>query len=45
MKRNLAEKTTLVDHITLSDGLAAVSVFIEPVTKDMLKHPYLVSFY
>ncbi len=35
MKRNLAEKTTLVDHITLSDGLAAVSVFIEPVTKDM----------
>ena len=35
MKRNLAEKTTLVDHIALSDGLATVSIFIEPVTKDM----------
>lgn len=34
MKRNLTEKTTLVDHIALSDGLATVSVFIEPVVKD-----------
>lgn len=35
MKRNLTERTTLVDHIALSDGLATVSIFIEPVTKDM----------
>ena len=34
MKRNLTEKTTLVDHIALSDGLATVSVFIEPIAKD-----------
>lgn len=34
MKRNLAEKTALVDHIAVSDGLATVSVFIEPVSKD-----------
>ena len=34
MKRNLAEKPTLVDHIALSDGLATVSVFIEPITQD-----------
>jgi sigma-E factor negative regulatory protein RseB len=34
MKRNLTEKATLVDHIALSDGLATVSVFIEPVVKD-----------
>lgn len=34
MKRNLTEKTTLVDHIALSDGLATVSVFIEPIVKD-----------
>ena len=34
MKRNLADKPTLVDHIALSDGLATVSVFIEPITQD-----------
>jgi len=34
MKRNLAERPTLVDHIALSDGLATVSVFIEPITQD-----------
>lgn len=34
MKRNLTEKATLVDHIALSDGLATVSVFIEPIVKD-----------
>ena len=31
MKRNLSGKSMLVNHIALSDGLAAVSVFIEPV--------------
>ncbi len=35
MKRNLTEKSTLVDHIALSDGLATVSIFIEPITKDV----------
>ncbi len=34
MKRNLTEKSTLVDHITLSDGLATVSIFVEPIIKD-----------
>ncbi len=34
MKRNLTEKSSLVDHIALSDGLATVSIFIEPVIKD-----------
>lgn len=34
MKRNLAEKPIPVDHIALSDGLATVSVFIEPITMD-----------
>ncbi|MBS0586574.1 MAG: MucB/RseB C-terminal domain-containing protein [Proteobacteria bacterium] len=34
MKRNLTEKTALVDHIAVSDGLATVSVFIEPISKD-----------
>lgn len=34
MKRNLTEKPTLVDHIALSDGLATVSIFIEPIIKD-----------
>jgi sigma-E factor negative regulatory protein RseB len=33
MKRNLSGKSTPVSHIALSDGLAAVSVFIEPVSK------------
>ena len=34
MKRNLTEKSILVDHIALSDGLATVSIFIEPIIKD-----------
>ena len=34
MKRNLAEKIALVDHIAISDGFATVSVFIEPIGKD-----------
>jgi sigma-E factor negative regulatory protein RseB len=33
MKRNLSGKSTPVYHIALSDGLAAVSVFIEPISK------------
>ncbi|MGH8685532.1 MAG: MucB/RseB C-terminal domain-containing protein [Nitrosospira sp.] len=33
MKRNLSAKSSPVSHIALSDGLAAVSVFIEPVSK------------
>ncbi|MDQ3185503.1 MAG: MucB/RseB C-terminal domain-containing protein [Pseudomonadota bacterium] len=33
MKRNLSGKSMPVSHIALSDGLAAVSVFIEPVSK------------
>lgn len=35
MKRNLTDKSILVDHIALSDGLATVSIFIEPIIKDM----------
>lgn len=35
MKRNLSGKSKPVGHIALSDGLAAVSVFIEPVSKDL----------
>ncbi|SFE65681.1 MucB/RseB C-terminal domain-containing protein [Nitrosomonas sp. Nm166] len=34
MKRNLIEKSVLVDHIALSDGLATISIFIEPILKD-----------
>jgi sigma-E factor negative regulatory protein RseB len=34
MKRNLSGKPTPVRHIALSDGLAAVSVFIEPMEKN-----------
>ncbi|HNP26011.1 MAG TPA: MucB/RseB C-terminal domain-containing protein [Nitrosomonas sp.] len=34
MKRNLVGKSLMVDHIVLSDELASVSVFIEPVKKD-----------
>lgn len=34
MKRNLTEKSALVDHIALSDGLATVSIFVEPIIKD-----------
>ena len=32
MKRNLSGKSMPVNHIALSDGLAAISVFIEPVS-------------
>ncbi|MBY0473449.1 MAG: MucB/RseB C-terminal domain-containing protein [Nitrosomonas sp.] len=35
MKRNLTEKPVFVDHIALSDGLATVSVFIEPIADDV----------
>ncbi len=34
MKRNLSGKASPISHIALSDGLAAVSVFIEPVSKN-----------
>ena len=34
MKRNLAGKSVLIDHIALSDGLATVSVFIEPISDE-----------
>lgn len=33
VKRSFSGKSSPVSHITLSDGLAAVSVFIEPVAK------------
>ena len=32
MKRNLSGKSMPVNHIALSDGIAAISVFIEPVS-------------
>ncbi|TXI18746.1 MAG: transcriptional regulator [Nitrosomonas sp.] len=34
MRRNLIDKSTLIDHIALSDGVATVSIFIEPLVKD-----------
>lgn len=34
MRRNLTEKSPLVDHVALSDGLATVSIFIESLKKD-----------
>ncbi|MDH5479376.1 MAG: MucB/RseB C-terminal domain-containing protein [Nitrosomonas sp.] len=37
MKRNLTGDKVLVDHIALSDGLATVSVFIEPITKNSVQ--------
>lgn len=33
MRRNLVDKSMLVDHIVLSDELASVSIFIEPIDK------------
>ena len=33
MKRSIAGRTAMVSHIVYSDGLAAVSVFIEPLPK------------
>ncbi|MDR4514209.1 MucB/RseB C-terminal domain-containing protein [Nitrosomonas sp.] len=35
MKRKLVGKSTMVDHIVLSDDLASVSVFIEPIQADV----------
>ncbi len=35
MRRNLTEKSPLVDHVALSDGLATVSIFIESLKKDV----------
>lgn len=43
MKRNLVGKLALVDHIALSDGLATVSVFIEPITEKSA--PLVPGFY
>jgi sigma-E factor negative regulatory protein RseB len=37
VKRSLSGKSTPVSHIALSDGLAAVSVFIEPADKNDYK--------
>ncbi len=34
MRRKLAGKSVMVDHIVLSDELASVSVFIEPIDKN-----------
>ncbi|MGZ0018515.1 MucB/RseB C-terminal domain-containing protein [Nitrosomonas sp. wSCUT-2] len=34
MKRKLTEKSTLVDHVALTDGLATVSIFIESIDKN-----------
>ncbi|MCH9691859.1 MAG: MucB/RseB C-terminal domain-containing protein [Gammaproteobacteria bacterium] len=39
MKRVLSEKATLVDHIALTDGLATVSVFIEPILENTFLPP------
>ncbi|SFP36673.1 sigma E regulatory protein, MucB/RseB [Nitrosomonas cryotolerans] len=33
MKRNIAGKSTPINHIALSDGLATVSIFIEPISE------------
>jgi sigma-E factor negative regulatory protein RseB len=38
MKRSIAGRTTMVSHIVYSDGLAAVSVFIEPLPKARIAH-------
>ncbi|SES84734.1 sigma E regulatory protein, MucB/RseB [Nitrosomonas marina] len=34
MRRKLAGKSTMIDHIVLSDDIATVSIFIEPVKTD-----------
>jgi len=36
MKRNLIGKTSLIDHIVLSDELASVSVFVESFNKELV---------
>jgi sigma-E factor negative regulatory protein RseB len=38
MKRSIAGRTAMVSHIVYSDGLAAVSVFIEPLPKARIAH-------
>lgn len=38
MKRSIAGRNTMVSHIVYSDGLAAVSVFIEPLPKARIAH-------
>lgn len=44
MKRNLVDKSMLVDHIVLSDELASVSVFVEPIDDKETSSP-LPGFY
>lgn len=38
MKRTIAGRAIMVSHIVYSDGLAAVSVFIEPLPKVLIAH-------
>ncbi|MGH8621086.1 MAG: MucB/RseB C-terminal domain-containing protein [Burkholderiales bacterium] len=49
MKRSIAGRTAMVSHIVYSDGLAAISVFIEPLPKTRpaksLSHQGAVSIY
>jgi len=49
LKRSIAGRTVMVSHIVYSDGLAAVSVFIEPLTKarpaQSLSHQGAVNIY
>jgi sigma-E factor negative regulatory protein RseB len=39
MKRNMAGKTAPVSHLVFSDGLAAISVFIEPLPPGKVVNP------
>lgn len=43
MKRHLAGKPMLIDHIALSDDIATISVFIEPILEDT--PPPITGFY
>jgi len=49
LKRTIAGRSVMVSHIVYSDGLAAVSVFIEPLPKvriaQMLSHQGAVNIY
>jgi sigma-E factor negative regulatory protein RseB len=49
MKRSIAGRSSSVSHIVFSDGLAAVSVFIEPASKKpstpVLTHQGAVNMY
>ena len=38
LKRSIAGRSSMVSHIVYSDGLAAVSVFIEPLPKARIAH-------